>query len=91
MAAERVTFRLLSRDDRGCSEYAIEVAKGRHGHRTIGRVMGRGQWAALAVGADCWTEWHSTRAGAVTAMREGRTWHAVQRAKALAASLAACA
>lgn len=43
--------------------------------RTIGRVFGAGRdWIALGVGMDGWTSHYPTRAQAVQAMRERRTF-----------------
>jgi hypothetical protein len=53
-------------------DYVVEVRQGQV-RWTVGRIMGsvrsgRGAWAALPVGADAWTAWHSTRAAATAAL-----------------------
>lgn len=53
-------------------DYVVEARQGQV-RWTTGRIMGsvrhgRGQWAALPVGADAWTAWHPTRAAATAAL-----------------------
>lgn len=53
-------------------DYVVEVRQGQV-RWTTGRIMGsvrhgRGQWAALPVGAQAWTAWHPTRAAATAAL-----------------------
>lgn len=55
-------------------DYNVEERLGKT-TRTIGRVYGAGHdWIALGIGMDGWTSHYPTRAAAVQAMRERRTF-----------------
>lgn len=62
-------------------DYVVEVRQGQV-RWTTGRIMGsvrhgRGQWAALPVGADAWSCWHPTRTAALAALRVREDFRAV--------------
>lgn len=62
-------------------DYVVEVRQGQV-RWTTGRIMGsvrhgRGQWAALPVGAQAWTAWHPTRAAATAALARREDFRAV--------------
>lgn len=50
-------------------DYNVEVRRGQVRY-TIGRIMGGGRsWAALPVGGEAWTRWHTSRAAALHALQ----------------------